>query len=186
MAFRRACIRPLVSEDIRSPLIGSHNLENILSAVGVSVAAGQSLATIRAGIAATTRVPGRLEKIPSSNGRHVYVDYAHTPAALENVLMALKTLTQNRIICVFGCGGNRDRAKRPQMGSIAGAHSDLVVITSDNPRHEPPLDIISQIESGIAADEIPQYRIADLAQGFDHKGYVIEPDRQKCHSTRDF
>jgi len=171
---------PAGSVDIRSPLIGSHNLENIMSAVGVSLAAGRPLETIRAGIAATTSVPGRLEQIPSSSGRHVYVDYAHTPAALENVLMALKALTNHRIICVFGCGGNRDRAKRPQMGSIAGEHSDLVVITSDNPRHEPPLDIIAQIESGLTANGVPKYRLADLARDFDHKGYLIEPDRQNA------
>jgi len=171
---------PQGSAEIRSPLIGPHNLENILSAVGVSIAAGQDLAAIQAGIAATSCVPGRLEKIPSSTGRHVYVDYAHTPAALENVLMALKALTAHRIICVFGCGGNRDRAKRPQMGAIAGAYSDLVVITSDNPRDEPPLDIISQIESGVVVKGVLQCRMADLARGFDHKGYVIEPDRRNA------
>jgi UDP-N-acetylmuramoyl-L-alanyl-D-glutamate--2,6-diaminopimelate ligase len=166
--------------EITSSLIGAHNVENILSAAGVGIAAGVPLETIRAGIRATVCVPGRLEKIAPGSGRHVYVDYAHTPAALENVLTALKKLTAQRLLCVFGCGGNRDRGKRPQMGRIAGMHSDLTIITSDNPRREEPLDIIAQIASGIAALGLPRFGKNALAQGFDRKGYTIEPDRQSA------
>jgi UDP-N-acetylmuramyl-tripeptide synthetase len=166
---------------IASPLIGDHNVDNILSAVGVGLAAGLPLATIRNGIGATRCIPGRLEKIVTvGSGRHVYVDYAHTPAALEKVLTALKNLATHRLFCVFGCGGNRDRGKRSLMGRIAGAYSDLTVITSDNPRHEPPLDIIGQIASGIAALGLQCYRKQDLGRGFVHKGYVIEPNRQSA------
>jgi UDP-N-acetylmuramyl-tripeptide synthetase len=169
---------PQGAQDIQSTLIGPHNLENILSAVGVGLAAGLPLATVQAGIHATRCVPGRLEKIPSSKGRHVYVDYAHTPAALEKVLLALKALARYRIICVFGCGGDRDRTKRPQMGSIAVTHSDVAVITSDNPRNEAPVDIIDQIVSGITALDVAQYQFADLEQGVGRKGYIIEVDRK--------
>ncbi|MCK7506159.1 MAG: hypothetical protein MZV70_20160 [Desulfobacterales bacterium] len=90
-------------------------------------------------------VPGRLERVESSGGRHVYVDYSHTPDALEHALAALRALTAERIICVFGCGGDRDRTKRPLMGAIAARLSDLAIVTSDNPRTEDPQAIIDEI-----------------------------------------
>jgi UDP-N-acetylmuramoyl-L-alanyl-D-glutamate--2,6-diaminopimelate ligase len=88
-------------------------------------------------------------------GRHIYVDYAHTPDALENVLSALRPLTVGRLICVFGCGGDRDRGKRPQMGEIAGRLSDFAVVTSDNPRSEPPQSIIEMILPGLRRSASP-------------------------------
>lgn len=175
---------------IRSPLTGRHNLENILNAVGVAVALGIEPATVQAGIASLQNVPGRLERvIDDLQQRFVYVDYAHTPDALKNVLQALRDLTGGRIVCVFGCGGDRDRAKRPLMGAIAGQLSDLVIITSDNPRSEPAQQIIEQIVKGVRQNLNRHYTPMALKEGYDDRGYVIEPDRRKAiflsiHSAR--
>ncbi|MGW8325860.1 MAG: UDP-N-acetylmuramoyl-L-alanyl-D-glutamate--2,6-diaminopimelate ligase, partial [Desulfobacterales bacterium] len=124
---------PIGAFKFKSHLVGQHNLENILCATGAGIALGLSLDAIKHGIESVKAVPGRLESIPNDQKRFVYVDYAHTPDALENVLISLREYTPGRLICVFGCGGNRDKAKRPQMGDIAGRYSDLVIITSDNP-----------------------------------------------------
>lgn len=166
---------------IRSALVGRHNLENIRNAVGVALALDLPLTAIAAGIAALGNVPGRLERVadPAAH-RFVYVDYAHKPDALEKTLQALRAVTSDRIICVFGCGGDRDRAKRPLMGAIAARLSDLTVVTSDNPRTEPPGQIIDQIVAGVRA-EIEQYYTAEsLKAGFQAKGYTVEPDRRRA------
>ncbi len=134
---------------INSALIGRHNLDNLLAAAGAGTLLGIPCETIGDACGKLACVPGRLERVTGASGRFVYVDYAHTPDALENVLTALRPLTKGRLICVFGCGGDRDRTKRPQMGQIAGALCDLAVITSDNPRTELPLAIIEEIRSGI-------------------------------------
>ena len=94
-------------------------------------------------------MPGRLEQVDSSSGFNVFVDYAHTDDALRRVLQNLAELKKKRIITVFGCGGNRDRGKRPLMGEAAASYSDLTIVTSDNPRLEDPLAIIAEIETGI-------------------------------------
>jgi murE/murF fusion protein len=164
----------------KSPLVGRHNLENILSTIGVGVALNLSLDTIKAGIEAVNVVPGRLEPIPNDHNRLVYVDYAHTPDALKNVLSALGSSAAGRIICVFGCGGNRDKTKRPQMGQIAGKLSDLTVITSDNPRTEQPIEIINHILDGTHKETSNAYIPSDLKTGFQKKGYVVEPDRKSA------
>ncbi|MBU0985875.1 MAG: UDP-N-acetylmuramoyl-L-alanyl-D-glutamate--2,6-diaminopimelate ligase, partial [Proteobacteria bacterium] len=164
--------------EFKSSLVGRHNLENILCATGAGVALNLSLNAIKAGLEAVAVVPGRLERIANNLERFVYVDYAHTPDALKNVLSALKKLSAGRMICVFGCGGNRDRAKRPQMGEISGNFCDLTIITSDNPRAEPPLDIIAQVLEGLRKTGICEYTPLDLAAGFQQKGYAIEPDRK--------
>jgi UDP-N-acetylmuramoyl-L-alanyl-D-glutamate--2,6-diaminopimelate ligase/murE/murF fusion protein len=180
--MRGRILTPSGSFEFKSPLVGRHNLENILGAVGVGLALNLSLADIKTGLEAVSSVPGRLERIPNDSERFVYVDYAHTPDALENVLSALKGMATGRMICVFGCGGNRDRDKRPQMGEIAGRLCDLTVITTDNPRNEPPLEIISQILQGTQKSVTCEYAGQDLATGFHQKGYVIEPDRS--HAIR--
>ena len=166
-----------------SPLAGEHNLENILSATGVGIAMGLSPAIIKAGIEKTGRIPGRLEFISNKAGRFVFVDYAHTPDALEHVLSSLKSIKNNeigRIICVFGCGGDRDKGKRPRMGEIAGRFCDLTIITSDNPRTEDPIEIINQIIEGIKQTSSKEYTLLELASGIGEKGYVVEPDRRKA------
>ncbi|MCP4748953.1 MAG: UDP-N-acetylmuramoyl-L-alanyl-D-glutamate--2,6-diaminopimelate ligase [Desulfobacteraceae bacterium] len=166
---------------IRSQLTGKHNLENILNAVGAGACLDLPLEYIRTGIEALANVPGRLERITNSGRRFVYVDYAHTPDALENVLSALRALTRDRIFCVFGCGGDRDKNKRSQMGAIAARLSDLTVVTSDNPRTEQPGQIINGILEGVRNSENKVYTGSELLRnGFNGKGYAVEIDRRKA------
>jgi len=166
--------------NFKSHLVGQHNLENILCAAGVGIVLRLSVEAIKQGIESVKAVPGRLESIPNDHKRFVYVDYAHTPDALENVLASLRECTPGRLICVFGCGGDRDKAKRPQMGDIAGRFSDLVVITSDNPRSEPPMEIIDQILEGTKISIAHAFTPSDLSENFPMKGYVVEPDRKNA------
>jgi UDP-N-acetylmuramoyl-L-alanyl-D-glutamate--2,6-diaminopimelate ligase len=163
---------------VRSPLLGRFNLYNILSAIGGGVALGLPLSAISSGIENLTNVPGRLERVANQAGITVLVDYAHTGDALENVLRTVEELKTGRIITVFGCGGDRDRGKRPVMGAIAGRFSDLSIITSDNPRTERAEDILAEIHQGIAPLGIPEFTDADLAAGFSSKGFVTEISRR--------
>lgn len=134
-------------------IAGRHNVYNSLAAAGAAMAFGVDFEAIRAGLAGLTRVPGRLERIAVDGaGIDVFVDYAHTDDALDNVLRALRPLARGRLWCVFGCGGDRDRTKRPRMAAVAAELADQVVITSDNPRSEDPAAIIREIESGLPAD----------------------------------
>ena len=144
-----------------SKLIGRHNLYNIAGAAAVAWAMGYDVEPIRAGVEAMESVPGRLERVDASPGPVVLVDYAHTDDALENVLTALQPLVRGRLIVVFGCGGDRDRGKRPRMGRVADRHADLILLTSDNPRSEEPMSIIREIEKGIT----------------DASKYAVEADR---------
>lgn len=163
-----------------SKLVGGFNLENILCAAGVAVAMLIPLKDIEQGIRSFGHVPGRLEKISNDSGRHIFVDYAHTPDALENVLATLKEILSGRLICIFGCGGDRDKTKRPQMGKIAARLSDLVIVTSDNPRTEDPAAIIEDIRKGIEPTGLHPYSPKEIEAGFDEKGFVIIPDREKA------
>jgi UDP-N-acetylmuramoyl-L-alanyl-D-glutamate--2,6-diaminopimelate ligase len=138
---------------ITSSLVGRPNVYNILAAVSTATALGISFDAIEHGIASLEGVPGRFQVV--SGGKDdvtVVVDYAHTDDALRNLLETARPLTAGRLITVFGCGGDRDRTKRPLMGAVAGRLSDLIVITSDNPRGEDPLKIIEEIQRGITAD----------------------------------
>lgn len=165
----------------RSALVGQYNLENILCATGIGAALALPLSAIRAGIESLPCVPGRLEPVMNQTGRFIFVDYAHTPDALDNVLSALSALKKDaRLVCVFGCGGDRDRAKRPLMGKIAAGQADVVIVTSDNPRTEVPERIIDEIIAGIRQQQLPLLTIADLAAGKKARGYVVEPDRKKA------
>ncbi len=134
---------------IKTRLIGRHNVYNILGAMGAFYERGIPLEKIKEGVEKTSPVPGRLERLESKAPFNVFVDYAHTPDALENILNCLRSLTQKRLICVFGCGGNRDRTKRPVMGKIATSICDAVFLTNDNPRKEKPRDILKEIEKGV-------------------------------------
>ena len=135
--------------EIESALIGSANLANILAATATALGLGISTEAIREGIRSLTSVPGRFERVDEGQPFLAIVDYAHTDDALRNVLKAARELTRNRLIVVFGCGGDRDRSKRPLMGEVAGALSDLAVLTSDNPRSEDPLRIINDAMVGL-------------------------------------
>jgi len=119
---------------ISSSLLGQINVYNILGAAAAAFSLNIDLEIIARGIKRLTNVPGRLQRVENKRGLSVFVDYAHTPDALEKVLQTLRELTKGKLITVFGCGGDRDRGKRPDMGRVAGKHSDLVIITSDNPR----------------------------------------------------
>jgi len=145
----------------RSPLPGDFNLGNVAAAVASVVLAGESLEQVLAQVEHLSPVPGRLQSVPNDIGVQVIVDYAHTPDALEHVLAALRPGVAGRLVTVFGCGGDRDAAKRPVMGCVACDGSDAVIVTSDNPRSEPPMAILLDIESGCRGD----YRlVVDRAQ----------------------
>ena len=141
---------------VRSLLVGRPNVYNILGAVGVAEALGLPLAAIEAGLAQLDRVPGRFQMVSTSaDDVRVVVDYAHTDDALKNLLETARPLATGRVITVFGCGGDRDTTKRPLMGAVAARLSDLVVITSDNPRSEDPNRIIDEIKRGIVPPRDP-------------------------------
>jgi UDP-N-acetylmuramoyl-L-alanyl-D-glutamate--2,6-diaminopimelate ligase len=161
--------------EVESPLLGEINLFNILGVVAVSAALGIGGEAVADGVRRCPGAPGRLEAVPGPPGVKVLVDYAHKPDALEGVLKALRALGPRRILCVFGCGGDRDRGKRPLMGGIAGRLSDLPILTSDNPRTEDPLGIIAEVEAGLAGCGL---RRLDRAAAGGVKGYLVEPDRR--------
>ncbi len=164
---------------IQSHLTGSFNLSNILAAVAVSHAMGIDAASVTRGIAGVYAVPGRLEKVSSERGS-IFVDYAHTPHAVRNVLEALGLIRVGRLVTIIGCGGDRDKTKRPLMGLEAAKGSDFVIVTSDNPRSEDPLEIIRQVEEGVRAGELKlqecETDYAELLPG----QYVIIPDRRQA------
>ena len=151
---------------LTSPLIGEHNVMNLLGAIGVGLALGLPRDAIKETLAAVGAVPGRFEQVKAGQPFLVVVDYAHTPDALERVLTTARKLTSGRLGVVFGCGGDRDRGKRPIMGGIAARLCDRVWVTSDNPRSEPPAAIIDEIVVGIRETGAPP------------EGYVTEPDRR--------
>jgi UDP-N-acetylmuramoyl-L-alanyl-D-glutamate--2,6-diaminopimelate ligase len=138
--------------ELESPLAGRHNVYNLLAAATASSLLGAPDGAIRDGVRATAVVPGRFEKVDIDRPFAVVIDYAHTPDALENVLRLAREVTQHRLICVFGCGGDRDRAKRPRMGEIAARLCDLALITSDNPRTEDPEKIVADIRAGVPGE----------------------------------
>lgn len=135
--------------EVFSSMPGHFNGENLLGAVAVARAMGISAATIQAGLRDFSGVPGRMERVVADSGPATFVDFAHTPDALKRALETLRPLTRGALWVVFGCGGDRDREKRPIMGKIAAKLADQIVLTSDNPRNEPPEAIIDAIEAGV-------------------------------------
>ncbi|MEA2298060.1 MAG: UDP-N-acetylmuramoyl-L-alanyl-D-glutamate--2,6-diaminopimelate ligase [Solirubrobacteraceae bacterium] len=154
--------------ELRSPLPGSFNVSNVLGAVAAVHRMGVRLETIAAALPGIEPVPGRFQPVDEGQGFAVLVDYAHTPDSLENVLRAARGLTGGRLICVFGCGGDRDRGKRPQMGQIAAESADVAIVTSDNPRSEDPPSIVEEVLAGArgpAAVEAVVDRRAAIVRG---------------------
>ena len=135
------------------PILGDFNVWNALAAAAVPLALGESLADVVDRLASAPQVPGRMERL-TDRPCVVLRDYAHTPDALERALGALRPLTRGRLVVVFGCGGDRDRGKRPLMGRVAAELPDLAVVTSDNPRTENPETDLDEIEEGMAARRI--------------------------------
>jgi len=169
--------------NLSSPLIGRFNLYNILAAVGAALSLDVDPEAIVRGVAALGAVPGRLEKVGAGEGiPQVFVDYAHTEDALRRVLDNLAIFRRSRIITVFGCGGDRDRGKRPLMGRAAALGSDLTVVTSDNPRSEDPLAIIGEITAGIPS-QIPRLTPSELRGAAVRKAYCVIPDRREAIDT---
>ena len=167
-----------VELDIASPLMGRFNLYNILAAAAAAKTVAIPNEAIRNGIAGLSQIPGRLEKVSAAGQPAVFVDYAHTDDALRRVLQNLSAFRTERIITVFGCGGDRDRGKRPLMGEAATTYSDLTIVTSDNPRMEDPLEIIREIETGIRAPKFSD--IAELERHPGQRGYLVLPDRREA------
>jgi UDP-N-acetylmuramoyl-L-alanyl-D-glutamate--2,6-diaminopimelate ligase len=157
-------VTPYGSADVHSPLVGRFNASNALAAAATALAAGLDVGPVAAGLSAPVVVPGRMERIEAGQPFPVLVDYAHTPDGLEQVLRAARPLVRGggRLLVVFGCGGDRDRAKRPAMGKVAAALADVVVVTSDNPRSEDPMAIIDEVVAGVPSGVDP----------------VVEPDRR--------
>lgn len=167
---------------VESPLVGRYNVYNILTAIGIGAALGISADVIARGIRAMNAVPGRMEKIDEGQPFGVVVDYAHTEDALVRLLESIREITTRRIITVFGCGGDRDRTKRPRMGAAAANGSDVVIITSDNPRTEDPLKIIRDIEQGLAeyGTKASALDAANQTAASGKKPYAIIPDRHEA------
>ncbi len=146
------------------PLTGAFNIDNALVAAGIAGVLGVGDETVVAGLATARTVPGRMEPIEATSDVAVLVDYAHTPGGLELALSSARALTTGRLICLFGCGGDRDHGKRPEMGEVAARLADVVVLTSDNPRSEDPATIIREIEAGAGSGT----------------HLVVEPDRARA------
>jgi UDP-N-acetylmuramoyl-L-alanyl-D-glutamate--2,6-diaminopimelate ligase len=158
---RFLCTTPTGPVRVHSPLVGLFNVSNLLGAIAAVTALGLTSREAASGVSSLEGVPGRMERIDVGQKFGVIVDYAHTDDALRNLLDTLRSLKPNRIITVFGCGGDRDRSKRPLMGSVAAQRSDLVIATSDNPRSEPPQEILEEIAQGFKNHATPFKLIAD-------------------------
>ena len=159
---------PIGSCAIQSRLVGEHNVYNLLAAIGVVLREGLTLEQVRAAVGTVSNVPGRFERVDAGQDFTVVVDYAHTEDALVRLLSAALALRTGRIITVFGCGGDRDRTKRPKMGRVAVQYSDVVILTSDNPRTEDPAFILGEVEVGV------KQALADRG----HVRYRMIPDRR--------
>ena len=152
---------PQGERNISSPLVGKPHVYNMLAAAAVSLELGYDPDSIQKGLQKCVGAPGRFERVPHAGDFAIVVDYAHSDDALLNVLKTARDLTRGRIITVFGCGGDRDRTKRVPMGEVAGRNSDLVIVTSDNPRTENPLKIIEEIEVGLKNTNCPYLTVSD-------------------------
>ncbi len=153
--------------DVTTPLRGRFNIENVLGTVAAARLLGLEDAAVAHGIASLRGVPGRFEAVDEGQPFAVIVDYAHTPEALDNVLRSARDLASGRLICVFGCGGDRDRGKRPLMGRAVAALADRVIVTSDNPRSEDPLAIIEEIVAGAPTAEVEPDRAAAIGRAIE-------------------
>jgi len=172
-------ITPTGETKVKSALIGDFNAYNILAASAAAFCLGFDLNVISTGISLLKGVPGRLEMVKNRRSLMIVVDYAHTPDALLKAISAVKPLTAGRLITVFGCGGDRDKGKRHEMGRVAGKRSDLVFVTSDNPRTEDPAAIAAQIEKGVLASGLKRLEI-NSNRHLAGSGYFLDLDRAQA------
>jgi len=163
---------------LESPLLGEHNLENALVALGCAHALGLDLERVSEGWRTFEGTPGRLERVAHPDDVAILVDYAHTPAALGRALTTLRAITPGRLLVVFGAGGDRDRGKRPEMGRVAGETADVCLVTSDNPRSEDPQAIADAIETGVVGAGVPRLDVTRLGEA--DRGYVVVLDRREA------
>jgi UDP-N-acetylmuramoyl-L-alanyl-D-glutamate--2,6-diaminopimelate ligase len=172
----RARVR-CVGEDfeLASPLIGEHNVENLLIAIGCGAALGLSVELMQRALATAQGAPGRLQRVEHPHDVLIFVDYAHTPDALARVLTTLRASTTGRLLVTFGCGGDRDPIKRPIMGRHSAELADIVVVTNDNPRSEAPERILAQVEQGVQQGGLAKLAASALASS--PRGYCVEADR---------
>jgi len=163
------------SVDVALPLLGDFNLENLRVAAAIALALGVSPETVADGVTECPQVPGRLERVRGAAGEPIVrVDYAHTPDAVEKLLRTVRPMAERRLITVFGCGGDRDRTKRPLMARAVARFSDRAVATSDNPRTEDPLAILAELEEGLEDLKRVDADALDTADA----SYCVEPDRR--------
>lgn len=158
-------------DEIITPLLGEFNVYNSLAAMAVALSSSVPLSVIKRVLKSMKPVPGRFERVKFAKEFTVIVDYAHTPDGLANLLRSVRNIAKGKVITLFGCGGDRDRGKRPKMGFEAGKYSDIVIVTSDNPRSEDPVEIIKEIQPGIKESRF---------LGGKEKECIIEPDRRKA------
>jgi len=159
------------------PIPGLFSVFNAMGAVGIALQLGYPMSCIKSGLEDMHSVSGRLERLDTKEkGFSVFLDYAHTPDALENILKTVKTFARARVITVFGCGGDRDRAKRPIMGEVAGRFSDMLVVTSDNPRTEDPLSILEAIEEGVKKSGCDYVMIEQRRDAIQHALTIANKD----------
>lgn len=164
---------------IASGLLGEYNVENLLCTVGAAFALDLPLSTIERGLATAPSVPGRLERISNERGAVILVDYAHSSDALKRVLEALKALQPRRLLTVFGCGGDRDRSKRPVMGEVAARFSDIAIATSDNPRTEDPAAILTDVVNGLSRVHPQEWSVSQAKAG-QGSGYLVISERREA------
>jgi UDP-N-acetylmuramoyl-L-alanyl-D-glutamate--2,6-diaminopimelate ligase len=157
--------------DVHLPLAGDFQAANVLVAAGLAIAAGEDVSRVLAATSRLTGVKGRLERVAEVNGALVVVDYSHKPDALAHVLDSLRPYASGRLVCLFGCGGDRDKGKRPLMGAIAAEKADLVIVTDDNPRSEPP----SSIRAAILAAAPGAVEIADRGKAIRTAVHALQP-----------
>jgi UDP-N-acetylmuramoyl-L-alanyl-D-glutamate--2,6-diaminopimelate ligase len=174
---RFTLVTPAKNIPITSSLLGRINIYNILGAAATAYSLGMELEAVKRGIERLAYVPGRLQRIQNRRGLSVFVDYAHSPDALDKALQTLKPFVQGRLITVFGCGGDRDKGKRPEMGKVAGRLSDWVIITSDNPRKEDTAQIAEEIEQGVREAGLRRMK-QNPSQG--ERRYSIVLDRREA------
>lgn len=169
-------VSPSGELNVTSPLVGTPHVYNMLAATAVALELGYDLGAISKGLSTCVGAPGRFERVPSTCDFAVVVDYAHTDDALMNTLKTARELTPGRVITVFGCGGDRDKTKRSPMGVVAGELSDLVLITSDNPRNEDPIRIMSEIEAGVKSKSGSYELISDRREAINRAVAIAQKD----------
>lgn len=164
-----------VATEISLPIPGKFTVYNALGAIGAAVCLSVPAEIIKSGLEKNTGVTGRAQTIKTGKGKNIIVDYSHTPDSLKNILEAISEFADKRVITVFGCGGDRDKGKRPMMGEIAGNMSDVAIITSDNPRSEEPLSIILEIEEGVKRTGCKYIKMPDRREAINYAVKIAEP-----------